>query len=112
MWGDQGVLLHNIHHPTPEGLYNSAQLGCRICSILKERWEALGRSLANLPLRPRTNRGLVSCFLYKRPILRPDRQSEELHVNLYLQLMDMGLEIPEEERSVNFILVSPGGSYS
>jgi hypothetical protein len=80
--------------------------------VLKERWEALDSSLGNLSLQPRAGRGLVSCFLYKRPILRPNRQSEELSINFLLQIMDVGFEIPQEKRSVSFILVPPGGSYS
>lgn len=111
IWHNEGLLLCDIHHYTPEDLYRSGQLGCRICSILKERWEALVRSFTNLPLVPRTGTGLVSCFLYKQSIPRPDRQPEELHVDFYLNLKDVGLEIPDEERSVSFILVPPGGSY-
>ena len=112
-WSDNGQLLPDIHHSTSEELYHSAQLGCRICSALKERWDALARSLSHLSLGPKAGRGLVSCFFYKLPIERPDgqSQSEALHVKLFLDLMDVGREIPEEERSVGFILIPPGGSY-
>ena len=112
-WSDTGLLLRDIHHRTSVELYNSAQLGCRICSVLKERWDALACSLNRFPLEPRPGRGLVSCFFYKRSLQRPHKQSlsEELHLKLFLELMDVDREMPEEERSVEFILIPPGGAY-
>lgn len=100
-------MLRNIHHRTLEGLDHSAQVGCRICSILKERWEAIARSYTSLSLE---DGALVSCFLFKLPVRKPNIESEELHVGFYLNLTDVDLEIPEEERSASFVLVQLEGS--
>jgi hypothetical protein len=113
-WRDKGVLLRDIHYSTSEELCESAQLGCRICSILADRWKALVCSLADLHLGPRAGGGLVMCFLYKlaiQSVSGSSGQSEELHVDFHLDLEDVGVEIPEEERSVGFVLVPAGGSY-
>jgi len=63
--GAAAFLLPGVHHKTLDELLAAVHQGCRICSVLKWRWEAEFPDLQSLPIRDQEARGLVSCFFHE-----------------------------------------------